>query len=165
MTEPRPAHRIVTSRADFVDALRAGFAAAADAGCRELWIADPDFADWPIGEIAVVEQLTRWALPHRRLTVVACGYDEVVRRHPRFVAWRRQWSHVVDCRQFDDDGDADALPTLLLAPGVVTVRLFDRQHLRASVSADPADALQARELLDEVAQRSVEAFPATTLGL
>ena len=57
------------------------------------------------------------------------------------------------------------MPTLLLAPGVVTVRLFDREHVRGSVSHDPADAIRARELVDAISQRSSEAFPATTLGL
>jgi hypothetical protein len=54
---------------------------------------------------------------------------------------------------------------LLLAPGCLTLRLIDRERWRGSISADPADAVLARERLDVLMQRSVEAFPSSTLGL
>lgn len=163
MNAPAP-HRIFTTRSEFIDAVRQAFADAATVGCRELWLADPDYADWPLGERDVIEQLTRWAMSHRKLTMLAQGFDDVVRRHPRFVEWRRQWSHVVECRQLDDL-EPGQLPTLLLAPGVVSVRLFDREQMRGSVSTDRADEVLCRELVDELSQRGVEAFPSTTLGL
>ncbi len=164
MNDDTPRHRILTTRLEFLDALREGFAEIAAAGCREVWIADTDFADWPIGERAVVDSLTAWAMAHRKLTMLAQTYDAVLRRHARFVEWRRQWSHVIECRQLEELEPGE-MPTLLLAPGVVTVRLFDREHVRGSVSHDPADAIRARELVDAISQRSSEAFPATTLGL
>ncbi len=158
------AHRLLHSRSDFREALREGLARAAVVGCRELFLCDVDFSDWPLGEIAVVESLSRWALAHRRLTLLAQSFDDVQRRHPRFAAWRRQWSHVVTCRAFED-AEPGQMPSVLLAPGLVTVRLFDARAYRASVSTDPADALRAKELLDALLQHSVEAFPASTLGL
>lgn len=164
MNDDTPRHRILTTRLEFLDALREGLAQIAAAGCREVWIADTDFADWPIGERAVVDSLTAWAMAHRKLTMLAQTYDAVLRRHARFVEWRRQWSHVIECRQLEELEPGE-MPTLLLAPGVVTVRLFDREHVRGSVSHDPADAIRARELVDAISQRSSEAFPATTLGL
>lgn len=159
-----PSHGLLDSRGDFVDAVRRAFAEAADAGCRELWMADADYADWPLGERAVVEHLTRWALPHRKLTMLAGSFDDVARRHPRFAEWRRLWSHVIECRRIEDI-EPDKVPSLLLAPAVVTVRLFGREPMRGSVSRAPDDALRCRELVDAISQRSVEAFPATTLGL
>src|SRR5256885_10105991 len=86
MTDARD--RIIGTRLEFHEALREAFAEAAHVGCRELWLSDEDFADWPLGERGVVEQLTRWALPHRRLFVVARHFDEVVRQHARWVEWR-----------------------------------------------------------------------------
>lgn len=157
-------HRVFTGRAEFEGAIRGGFADAATAGCREIFLADVDYADWPLGERAVVDSLTRWAMSHRRLTVLAQTFDDLARGHPRFTEWRRQWSHVVECRQLEEIEPGE-MPTLLLAPGVVTVRLFDHVHMRGSVSTDAADAIRCRELVDAVLQRSVEAFPATTLGL
>ncbi len=159
-----PSRTLITTRSAFHDALRSAVGEVADRGCLELWLVDTDFADWPLGERAVIENLTRWAQSHRRLTLIAQNFDEVVRRHPRFVEWRRQWSHVVHCRT-NTELEAGQMPTLLLAPGVVLVRLSDAVHWRGVRSSDPADLILARETIDAVLQRSAEAFPATTLGL
>lgn len=159
-----PTHRMLSSRSEFHEALRAAFDRVATQGCREIWLCDTDFADWPLGEIAVVDSLTRWALAHRKLVVLAQHYDEIVRKHPRWVNFRRQWSHVVECRAIEEV-EPGAMPSMFLAPGVVTVRLFDPQNYRASVSTEAADAVRAKEALDVVLQRSNEAFAATTLGL
>ena len=160
----RPPPRIITSRSEFHDALRQSFDLVANEGCREVFIADPTFADWPLGERAVIESLTRWAYAHRKLTVLAQNFDEFTRRHPRWVEWRRQWAHVVECRALADD-DAGKLAGLFLAPGLVTLRVLDAEHYRASLSFDPADAIRVRDNLDALLQRSEEAFPATNLGL
>ena len=61
--------------------------------------------------------------------------------------------------------DTMGVPTILLAPGLLSVRLFDRLHYRGVASRETADAVQWREAIDAVLQRSEEAFPATTLGL
>jgi len=157
-------HRLITTRGEFHDALRDAFAEMAAIGCREVWMSDEDFSDWPLNERAVIEQLTQWAHSHRRLTVVARHYDEVVRRHARWVEWRRQWSHVVDCRAFEE-AEAGEIPTLLLATDLVAVRLFDPLRHRGSSSHDTSDSIRYRELIDAVSQRSVPSFPATTTGL
>jgi len=157
-------HRMLSSQGEFQDALRAAFEQAASEGCREIWLSDTDFSCWPLGESAVVEHLAAWAMSHRRLTVLAQHYDDVARRHPRWVTFRRQWSHVVTCRALEE-AEPGAIPCMFLAPGVVTVRLFDADTCRASVSSDVADAVRAKEALDAVLQRSAEAFPAATLGL
>ena len=159
-----PPPRIITSRNDFHDALRQSFALVADQGCREVFITDPTFADWPLDERAVIESLTRWAYAHRKLTLLAQNFDEFTRRHPRWVEWRRQWTHVVECRALADD-DAGKLTGLFLAPGLVTLRVLDAEHYRASLSFDPADAIRVRDSLDALLQRSEEAFPVTNLGL
>jgi len=158
------AYRIITTRNEFHDALREAFAAMASNGCREVWLCDDDFADWPLNEPEVVEHLSAWALPHRKLTLLARTFEEVTRRHPRWVEWRRQWSHVVECRSLEEAQPGDLLP-MLLAPGLVVVRLADPIHLRGSVSHNVADAVQGRESIDALLQRSAEAFPATILGL
>ena len=155
---------LITTRGEFLDALRHAFTRVAANGSRELWLCSEDFADWPLGERAVIEQLTQWASSHRRLTVIARSFDEVARRHPRWVEWRRQWSHVVGCRS-NSELEAGAIPSVLLAPGVVSVRLADTVHYRGRMSHDKADEVRCRELIDAVLQRSEEAFPATTTGL
>jgi hypothetical protein len=159
-----PTSRIITSRSEFHEALKEAFAFVADKGCREVFIAAPDFSDWPLGERSVLDELTRWAYTHRKLTVLAESFDEFARRHPRWVEWRRQWSHVVECRAIDE-ADAGQLAGLFLAPGLLTLRVLDAEHYRASLSFDPADSIRMRDAINTLLQRSEEAFPVTTLGL
>lgn len=166
MTLDPAAHSIasIATRVDFQEAIRAGLAQAAELGAPDIFLVDANFADWPLGERGVVEALTRWVDSRRRLTLMAHSYDELARRQIRFVEWRRQWSHVVHCRH-DDELEAEQIPTLLLVPGVVCVRLLDRVRCRGTVSGRPIDQAECRESIDALLQRSVEAFPVTTLGL
>jgi len=156
--------RLLTTRLEFHAALDEAFAEMASTGCREVWMSDENFADWPLNAPRVIDALTRWAQAHRKLTLVARHYDEMLRRHSRWVAWRRQWSHVVECLAYDDAEVGD-IPTLFLATGVVAVRLFEPTHHRGSISREAGDLVQQRELIDAVSQRSVASFPVTMLGL
>jgi hypothetical protein len=156
--------RLITSRNEFLDALRFSFEEVASKGSREIWLCDDDFSDWPLGERAVVDQLQRWALSSRKLTLMARSFDEVSRRHARWVEWRRNWSHIVSCRTNTELGLGE-FPTLFVAYGTVTVRLSDTAHHRGRLSHEKADEQRCKELLDAVLQRSEEAFPATTTGL
>lgn len=163
---PSSQHRpgLIASRREFHDALRTAFALAANVGCRDLWLCDPDFADWPLGESGVVDQLRAWAGSQRRLTLLASSFDEVARRHPRWVDWRRTWSHVVSCR-INTDMERAALPTVLLAPGLISVRLSDFSYSRGRMSSDAAEEVRCREMIDAVLQRSQESFALTLTGL
>lgn len=154
----------ITSRAEFSEAIRSALAQAAEVGANEIFLVDPTFADWPLGERDVVASLTRWVDSRRRLTLMAHSFDELARRHLRFVEWRRQWAHVVQCRS-DDELEAEQIPSLLVVPGVVCVRLLDRVRHRGTVSGRPIEQVECRDIVDALLQRSVEAFPVTTLGL
>jgi hypothetical protein len=154
----------IASRAEFHEAVRSALAHAAETDASEICIVDPDFNDWPLNERAIVASLAQWATSRHKLTVFAKSFDEMARRHSRFVDWRRQWSHIVQCRT-DDDLEGDSLPTLLFVPGLVSVRLLDRVRYRGLASGRPADLVESRESIDALLQRSTEAFPATTLGL
>ncbi|MEP7295728.1 MAG: hypothetical protein ABI702_06020 [Burkholderiales bacterium] len=155
---------LITTRAEFHVALRAAFAEAAAKGSHELWLADNDFADWPLGERDVIESLNQWVASSRQLTLLAHHFDEVARRHPRWVTWRRQWSHVVSCRS-NAELEPGEMPTLFIAAGTVTVRLSDVIHHRGRIGHDRAEELRCKELFDAVSQRSEEAFPTTLTGL
>lgn len=165
MSAERPADRLpIDSRGAFQQAVRDALAEAARVGCRELVLVDPDFTAWPLGEAGVVESLTQWAYAHRRLTLLAAHFDEVARHQPRFVRWRVQFAHVVDARAAHED-DASNLPTLLHAPGLLALRLFDAQRFRGAVDRSAAEDAQSRERVDAFLQRACESFPASTLGL
>lgn len=154
----------IGSRAEFLDAVRNAFALAEEHGAREIVLVDPNFADWPLNERTVVDSLSRWIDSTRLLVVVAHSFDELARRQLRFVEWRRQWAHVVQCRN-DPELEAEQIPTLMLVPGHACVRLLDRIRFRGTRSSRPVDLTECRETVDALLQRSVEAFPVTTLGL
>ena len=155
---------LITSRSEFHNALRTALADAANHGARELWLCDNDFADWPIGERAVVESFAQWAASSRRLTLVARHFDDVARRHARWVEWRRTWSHIVTCRT-NNELPTGEFPAVLVASGTVTVRLSDAVHHRGRIAHDKGEELRCREMIDAVLQRSEEAFPASVTGL
>lgn len=154
----------ITSRAEFVDAVRASFASAAREGAREILLVDADFVDWPLNEQSVIDSLAGWVDSRRSLLLFGHSFDEIARRYPRFVDWRRQWAHAVRCRS-DPELEAAQLPTLVLVPGVTCVRLVDRVHHRGTASNRGVDMAECQEAVDALLQRSVEAFPVTTLGL
>ena len=157
-------HGLIDSRSGFHQALRAAFADLAARPCLQVWLCDIDFADWPLNEPAVIDDLVRWAQPHRKLVVLAQSFDDLVCRHPRGVAWRRQWAHAVECRLVEPV-EQGRMPLLLTAQGGLTVKLVDAQRYRGSWSREPADGRLALEMIDAISQRSQDAFPATTLGL
>jgi hypothetical protein len=155
----------IGSREDFRRGLLAIIDAAAQrSGATQLWLCDPDFSTWPLGHPEVVDALTRWSSSHRRLILLGADYRSLAQSAPRWHAWRRQWSHIVQCLQVHEEAAA-GLPTLLLAPGLAAVRLHDRERPLGRVLRGPLELTQCSEWLDALSQRSEEALPVTTLGL
>ncbi len=154
----------IASRADFHQAVRTALAQAEAAKSREILMSDPTFADWPLNDRETIESLSRWIDSRCTLTVMAHSFDELARRQLRFVAWRQQWSHVVRCRS-DPELGAEQIPSVLLVPGRIVLRLLDRDRYRGTLSSRGIDLTESRESIDALLQRSEEAFPATTLGL
>jgi len=157
------------SRADFQRLLAEALAWAGEQGCRELHAWDASFVDWPLSDAAVLQGLTAWAKPGRRLHLLALQYDDLARRHPRFVRWRRDYGHCVTARAVDPEFRLDGGPeSLLLAVGpdaCLSLRLFDRHLWRGEVSLEVSQRQRGLEWFDAAAQRSSESFAPTTMGL
>ncbi|MFN3571116.1 MAG: hypothetical protein ACK4VX_12620 [Polaromonas sp.] len=147
-------------RSEFAELVRQSFAAAAAQGWREIILCDATFEDWPLGERVVAQSLNDWAASGRKLTMLAQDYAEVIRRHARFVTWRRTWSHIVECRGHAS-GD---LPSVFWSPGWAFERL-DLVHSTGVAGSEAGRRVALRERLAEKLQRSSPAFPATTLGI
>lgn len=143
--------------------LRWALAEAARLGWPEMVWCDATFEDWPLGERAVAESLQAWSRGGRRLLLLACHYDEVHRRHARFVQWRRTWDHLIEARacRRADPGD---LPSAFWSPAWVMQRL-DLQRSTGVCSVQPERRVQLRETLDTWWRRGSPAFPASVLGL
>jgi hypothetical protein len=159
-----PTEAILASRDDFQRALLAGLSEADDAGSALLWFSDADFAAWPLGQPALIDALTRWVGARRRLVLLAADYEGLASRHPRWHRWRRHWSHAVECRRVAEELAA-TVPTMLLVPQRVAVRLHDPRRHRGRVLRAEADLAACAQQLDALSQRSEGALPVTTLGL
>lgn len=147
----------------FVDTVRLAFEVAADQGWNHITLSDADFADWPLGERAVVDALNRWARRGRTLKMLARHYDQLRLLHPRFVQWRVTWSHLVEAHACQGAAGAE-LPSAICSP-VWTLERLDplRNTLVASGDAERRVALQER--VNECWHRSTPSFPASQLGL
>lgn len=137
----------------------------ARAGVLELWLCDPDFSAWPLGQPVIIAALSRWITPRRRLTLVAGSYEHLAQRCPRWVAWRRQWGHAVHCLQVREE-EAAQVPALLYGPPAVALRMHRMDPgLRGHLYRESDDLAPLADLVDALTQRTHEAFPVTTLGL
>ena len=150
-------------RLAFQQLVRDALACAAREGWREIILCDPDFSDWPLGERAVAQSLQDWSASGRHCTLLAHRYDDVVRRHARFVTWRKTWSHIIEARGCHS-ADPLEMPSAICSPGWVMQRL-DPVHCNGYSGSEPQRRLLLRENLREWLQKSSPAFPAVTLGL
>jgi hypothetical protein len=150
-------------REAFQQLVRDALAAAAREGWREVILSDADFGDWPLGERAVAESLQAWSASGRRCTLLARRWDEVVRRHPRFVNWRVKWAHIIDARGCRS-ADPLEMPSAIWSPGWVMRRL-DPERCNGYAGAEPERRLLLREDLQEWLRQSAPSFAANTLGL
>jgi hypothetical protein len=150
-------------RIAFQQMVRDAFACAAREGWREIIISDADFADWPLGERAVVQSLQEWSATGRRCTLLARRYDEVVRRHARFVTWRQTWTHIIEARACAS-ADPLELPSALWSPGWVMQRV-DPERCNGVAGNEAERRVLLRETLHEWLAKSAPAFPSSTLGL
>lgn len=161
--ENRPRSDLIDGRSEFAAAVREALSSAVQTRAHELCLVDPDFDTWPLEDAEVLAALTAWArLPKRRLLMLAASFDTLPRRYPRFVAWRRTWAHVVECRT--TEVDVSQIPTLLLA-GARNLHLADRLRWRGHWLADDSEVGEWREVVEVLMQRSEGDFPANTLGL
>lgn len=152
-----------SGRGEFAELIRQALAAAASQGWREIICADPDFADWPLGERVVAQALNDWSQSGRKFTMLAASYSAVPRQHARFVTWRQTWAHLIDCRS-GRAASADAMPSALWSPGWALERL-DRTRCIGVAGSDAPRRIALRERLNEHLLNSSPGFPATVLGL
>lgn len=158
-----PATGQFTGRQAFAQTVRAALACAAEQGWAELILSDADFADWPLNEPGVAQSLQAWARRGRRFTLLAADYDELRQRHPRFLAWRRTWDHLIDCR-LAPGRSASAFPSVLWSP-VWFMHRFDPLHCTLTCSTQTEAREDLRGVLDELLRDSRPGLPASILGL
>ncbi|MEF7613742.1 hypothetical protein V4F39_07445 [Aquincola sp. MAHUQ-54] len=134
------------------------------AGQPDILLLDADFAAWPLDDAGLLQALTRWArAPQRRLHLLARHYEELPRRHPRFVHWRDLFAHVALCRAAPGV-DASEFPVLVLTRSTGLYATAP-PSCRGYKLVTEADLRTWREVFDAISQRSEEASPGHSLGL
>lgn len=167
-TAPDPAHGLPTGRFRgrevFQQLVRDAFATAAREGWQEITISDADFHDWPLGERSVIEALQSWSQNGRRFSMLASSYDDVVRRHARFVRWRGTWDHIITCRR-SPSKDPLVIPSALWS-AQWSLHRIDPERCVGITGSEPDRRVMLKELLNEwMRSKSTPGFPSTTLGL
>jgi len=162
-TPPPPA---IAGPEDFAPAVGWALQAAIADGARTITAVDTAFGEnWPWDDAVLLSALTGWLkLPQRRLVLLAAGYDDFGRLHPRFTVWRRDWAHAIAPFVAPEEL-AGTLPTLLLDDRRISVVRLDPIQGRGRASMEPRTRLHWHEQVDAVLQRSSPGFPVTTLGL
>ena len=150
-------------RADFQQIVRNAIAQAAVSRWQEMVWFDVNYADWPLGERAVQADLQAWSESGRKLTIVAKRFEPLIATHHRFVAWRKQWSHVVDARAIPSASDEE-FPSFLLATDWAMQRLQPTLS-KGVASYEAKRRVDLQELSRQFLAISSPAFAATTLGL
>ncbi|MFI4930331.1 MAG: hypothetical protein ACHP83_08840 [Burkholderiales bacterium] len=131
---------------------------------RDITLVDIDFSAWPLDDVAVVDALTRWIqLPGRCLRLVGARFDLIERGQPRFAAWRKPFSHAVQCMTPVDLEPSDVPSLLLLDAGCL--ELLDRERWQAHRTSERRAWVLQRERIDALMQRCEPAWPVTVLGL
>lgn len=162
--EPQALHSgRFSGRDQFQQLVRDALACAAREGWRELVLCDANFEDWPLGERAVAQSLQDWSATGRKCTLLARRYDDVIRRHARFVTWRKTWSHIIEARACPS-ADPLELPSAIWSPGWVMQRL-DPERSNGVSGHEPERRVLLRENLNEWLLKSTPSFASSTLGL
>lgn len=159
---PLPEGRL-QGRLLFADLVRQSLATAAAEGWPRLVLCDNDFADWPLGERAVVASLQAWARRGRVLQMLGRDLGLLRLQHPRFVQWRVAWAHLVEVRACGS-ASADEWPSVIWSP-VWTLERIDVTHSVVVASRDARRQVALAERLDHWWHKSSPSLPPTTLGL
>lgn len=154
-------------RQQFQDLVVQGLQLAAAHASPLVWLCDPDFADWPLGERRTVDALDAWAAatrghPLAQLRVLGQSFDDMRVRHARFVAWRARWSHRVEVRVWSA-GQA-SLPSVLWTSQWSLQRVDDTRDVVVA-TADAAQRTRLDERLQQCWAQGRPGFPVTSLGL
>lgn len=147
----------------FASAVRHALERAAADGWPEIILSDASFEGWPLGESSTVRALQAWAKPGRRLVLLAGRFDLLVRQQPRFVAWRKAWSHLVDGRLCPPSA-LHGLPSAIWSRHWFLLRVDPE----TGVGQYGSERVRSRALHDALQSKlnvSTAGFAPTTLGL
>lgn len=152
-----------SGREAFEKIVREAFAHAAREGWPQIILSDSTFEDWPLRDRSVMASLQAWSRPGRQMVILASRFDEVIRHHARFVAWRKTWGHIITSRMCRATAPAD-FPSAIWSPDWFMHRIEPQRSI-GICGHDRERRVHLKEVLDEITRNSAPGFPSTTLGL
>lgn len=149
----------------FQDRLLAGMAVAA-VQPADLIFCDVDFKHWPMGSVSMLDAFHQWVMASSvaQCRLMAAHFDEMPRRHPRWLAWRQPWGHRVKCLQMPEDVAQSVVPTFIVKDQL-GIRVIDSLTGAGLWTRDIGTVREWTLEVDVISQQCHEAMPSTTLGL
>ena len=136
---------------------------------REVWMADRDFADWPLAEPAFTTALQAFLRQSaaNQLRVLALDADRIPTAAPRFMQVIRAHAVTAQCRLVPPHAAArfGEACSMMIVDRSLLVRRFHRDHLRGAAEFDPAAARPWLDQFETLWEESSPTLASTTLGL
>ncbi len=136
---------------------------------REVWLADRDFADWPLPTVAFAAALQRFlrgsAANHLRMLTLDA--DRIPTFAPRFADVLKPHSINAQCRVVPAHAASrfGEACSMIIVDRSMLVRRFHRDHARGAAEFDPAAARPWLDQFETLWEESSPALASTTLGL
>lgn len=153
------------TRVAFHDALHDALAKAQ----REVWLADRDFADWPLNTELFTSALQAFLRRSaaNQLNLLVQDAERVAAAAPRFLQVLKPHASNAQCRLVPPQAAARFGETcsMMIVDRSLLVRRFHRDRPRGSTEFDPAAARPWLDQFETVWEESSPALASTTLGL
>ncbi len=158
-------HRAFDTRAEFGEQLQAALLRAQS----EVWMADRDFVQWPIGRPEFASGLQGFLRQStaNHLRILTLDAEHIAQSAPRLLAVLRTHARNAECRIVPSHaalrfGEACAM---LIVDRSLLVRRFHHDHARGATELDPAAARPWLDQFEILWEESSPALSSTTLGL
>ena len=136
---------------------------------REVWIADRDFADWPLAEPAFTAALQAFLRQSaaNQLRLLTLDPDRIPIAAPRFMQVLKGHAVNAQCRVVPAQAASrfGEACSMLIVDRSLLVRRFHRDHLRGAIEFDPAAARPWLDQFETLWEESSTTLASTTLGL
>lgn len=153
------------SRASFHDALQDSLVKAQ----REIWLADRDFADWPLNGESFTSALQAFLRQSaaNQLNVLVQHAERIAVGAPRFLQVLKPHAGNARCRIVPMHAAArfGEACSMMIVDRSLLVRRFHRDHPRGATAFDPVAARPWLDQFETVWEESSPALASTTLGL
>ena len=156
--------QFIETKSSFQAAVLWGMEQAITNRAFEIIAMDPDFSDWPWEQDEALALLTTFVkMPTRRITFVCETDRAMLQAMPKFVAWRRTWSHT--CRMMAPVGQKELVPLTFLVDSAWGIQSISSDPFKAIVRSRPTELSIFRDAVASHLKGCQEAFSQAILGI